>query len=95
MNERSNIWKPKPYSLLKALENINGYEKALYAGDSAEDYMMAKTVNQLNDNIIFVGVYGHTYAPATTLRNYLSQEADVVLPTVNELPVILNRFKRR
>ena len=87
--DRSRIWKPEPYSLKKALQDLDGYEKAVYVGDSAEDYIMARRTVPLRRSVIFVGVYNHTYSPTDTRRNYLKGGADFVLPTVNELPQAL------
>ena len=80
----SKIWKPNPYSLLKALNKLNTDNNILYVGNSSEDYIMTETV-KLKKNIFFVGVYDSNSTPEATKKYYIKNEIDIILPNVNYL----------
>lgn len=83
--------KPNPYAIKKAME-VMGAKSAVYAGDSAEDMMMARRAQkEAGFDIAFVGVYGLSPQPAGTLRQFKEQGADAVAKSVNSLPVIINK----
>ena len=86
--------KPNPYAVKRAMQ-VMGAKSAVYAGDSAEDMMMARRAqNESGFEIVFVGVYGLSPAPAKTLRQFREQGADAVAKSVNSLPVIINKVPR-
>ena len=80
----SKIWKPNPYSLLKALNKLNTDNNILYVGNSSEDYIMTKTV-KIKKNVLFVGVYDSNNTPEETKKYYMKNEIDIMLPNVNYL----------
>lgn len=83
--------KPNPYAVKKAMQ-VMGAKSAVYAGDSAEDMMMARRAEKEGGfDIAFVGVYGLSPQPARTLRQFKEQGADAVAKSVNSLPVIINK----
>jgi len=87
---RVNLKKPNPFSLLKALEAMNPVNLALYVGDSMEDVMMVREATKTNPHVLSAGVYGRSYAKDAYLRTFFESGCDVVLPSVNELPVVLD-----
>jgi len=83
--------KPNPYAIKKAMQ-VMGAKSAVYAGDSAEDMMMARRAQKEGGfDIAFVGVYGLSPQPAKTLRQFREQGADAVTKSVNSLPLLLNK----
>lgn len=83
--------KPNPYAVKRAMQ-VMGAKSAVYAGDSAEDMMMARRAQKEGGfDIAFVGVYGLSPQPARTLRQFKEQGADAVARSVNSLPVIINK----
>lgn len=83
--------KPNPYAIKKAMQ-VMGAKSAVYAGDSAEDMMMARSAQkEAGLDIAFVGVYGLSSQPAKTLRQFKEQGADAVTKSINSLPLILNK----
>ena len=93
MDDRTRIWKPQPFSLMKALESISDVEGIVYVGDSAEDRIMVDRVRTLRRGLSFTAVYGHTNSPRETMKSYLGDGVDIVLPTVNELPIVLEHIR--
>lgn len=83
--------KPNPYAIKKAMQVMDA-NSAVYAGDSAEDMMMARRAQkEAGFEIAFVGVYGLSPQPANTLKQFREQEADAVAKSVNSLPLLLNK----
>ena len=86
---KTNLYKPNPYSLLKASEPYNP-EKVLYIGDTMADYL---TAEKAGDNFLFAGVYSFVHSSKGVKNNFLEIGSDVVAPTVNEIPLVL-RYAR-
>ena len=80
----AKIWKPNPYSLLKALNKLNTDNNILYVGNSSEDYIMTEAV-KLKKKVFFVGVYDSNNTPEETKKYYLTNEIDIIVPNVNYL----------
>lgn len=80
----AKIWKPNPYSLLKALNKLNTDNNILYVGNSSEDYIMTEAV-KLKKKVFFVGVYDSNNTPEETKKYYLKNEIDIIVPNVNYL----------
>jgi HAD superfamily hydrolase (TIGR01549 family) len=83
--------KPNPYAVKKAMTSM-GVRSAVYAGDSAEDMMMARRAQkEAGFDIVFVGVYGLSPQPSKTLKQFNEQGTDAVTRSVNSLPLLLNK----
>ena len=92
-DEKREYAKPNPYAVKKAMSAI-GAKSALYAGDSAEDMMMARRAQkEAGYSIAFVGIYGHSPQPARTVRQFREEGADAIARNVDLLPNILNKVK--
>jgi len=89
----ANLKKPNPYSLLRSSEGLKPFRLALYVGDSMEDAMVVKEANRLDPRFLFVGVYRHSDCKEDVLKDFLKSEADIILPSVNELPELLEAIK--
>ena len=85
--------KPHPFSLLRASEGLEG-SRIIYVGDSVEDVLMAREASRRNGKFIFAGVYRYTALEEDALRAFLEHKCDMILPTVNELPLILEELRR-
>jgi phosphoglycolate phosphatase-like HAD superfamily hydrolase len=91
-DEKREYAKPSPYAIKKAMTVMDA-TTAVYAGDSAEDLMMARRAErEAGYKIVFVGIYGYSPMPADTLRQFKEQGADATAKSVNSLPILLNRF---
>jgi len=89
-----NLKKPHPFSLLKATEAFNSFNSALYVGDSMEDAMMVREANNLGKRFLFAGVYRYSGIEGIVLQGFLESNCDLVVPSVNELPFILEAIRR-
>jgi len=86
--------KPHPYSLLKAAEGFGKVRSIIYIGDSMEDAIMASRAREEMERVIFAGVYRYTIFEEEMLRIFLKCRCDIILPTVNELPSILEMLRK-
>lgn len=92
-DEKREYAKPNPYAIRKAMSVMDA-ATAVYAGDSAEDMMMARRAeSEVGYRIAFVGIYGYSPGPAETLRQFKEQGANAVAKSVNALPTLLNKVK--
>jgi len=89
--EDLNLCKPDPYSLMRAVEALRPYGRALYVGDSQADLMMIERAGSAD--ILFAGVYGCTGRPEMACTNFLEGGAHVVAASVNEFPDLFERLK--
>ena len=89
-----NLKKPNPFSLLKAAEAFNPRSIVLYVGDSMADAMTVREANKADPRFIFAGVYGYSHPKEVLLRDFIEFGCDVVLPSVNELPLVLEEIRR-
>ena len=94
-SREESLRKPHPFSLLKAAEGLGDRGLLLYVGDSAEDILMVSEAEKIRGGFLFAGVYGHSSVWEEKLRGFLDQGCDMVIPSVNELPIILERLGRR
>jgi len=97
MAERECLWKenlrkPHPFSLLKAAEGLENSNFTLYVGDSMEDALMASEAVKLGRNILFAGVYRYTGFEKELTQSFLDYGCDLIIPTVNELPIVLEKL---
>jgi phosphoglycolate phosphatase-like HAD superfamily hydrolase len=80
--------KPSGRSLIHAKRNLSS-ETLLYVGDSAEDAKMAEDARRLRVPVLFAGIYGTGLGHEEQSKFFRHQGADLVLPTVRQLPMIL------
>jgi hypothetical protein len=59
-----------------------------------EDAMMAWKARSLDGRFLFAGVYGYSGLEDVVLSGFLKSGCDIVVPSVNELPVVLEIIKR-
>jgi phosphoglycolate phosphatase-like HAD superfamily hydrolase len=88
-----NLKKPNPFSII-ALSRLKESRLLLYVGDSMEDAMMVKEARKTNPHFTFAGVYAHSDYKDRSLRSFLRNGAELIIPSVNELPEILNRIMK-
>ena len=91
--KQSVLMKPNPFSLLKAAKGLKPSRLCLYIGDSMEDALMVKKAKRSGKNFIFVGVYAYSSFKDAALQSFFKAGADVILPSVNELPYILRKVR--
>jgi len=90
-DEKREYAKPNPYAIKKAMEGM-GAKTAVYAGDSAEDLMMAKRAeHETEAQIDFVGVFGFSPIPSETLRTFKELGVRSTARTVNMLPAMIKK----
>ncbi len=88
-DEKREYAKPNPYAIRKAMETMRA-RTALYAGDSAEDRLMAsRAEKEMGVEIAFVGIYGYSPQPAKTLENFRRLKVNATARTVNQLPALI------
>ncbi|MCL7385498.1 MAG: hypothetical protein LZ158_03950 [Thaumarchaeota archaeon] len=87
--EAQKVGKPDPYSLFKAASYLLPKGNVLYVGDSAEDLLTAKNANKPMKRFIFAGIYASSDAPNLKIEYFMERGADIIIPTVNELPDLL------
>ena len=90
----ANLKKPNPFSLFKSSEGLKPFKLALYVGDSMEDVAMIKKANKVDSKFLFVGVYSYSDFKKEVLDGFFEAEIDTILPSVNELPIILESLKK-
>lgn len=90
-DEKREYAKPSPYAAKKAMQVMNA-KSAIYAGDSAEDMLMARRAQaETGRPIAFVGIYGFSPEPKKSLAVFRERKAEAVARSVNELPKLLNK----
>jgi phosphoglycolate phosphatase-like HAD superfamily hydrolase len=89
-----NLRKPSPYSLLKAVEGLDKPNLVLYVGDSMEDSLMAEEASKTGKNFVFAGVYLYSGLDDVVCDGFLESGCDIVIPSVNDLPSILEAIRR-
>lgn len=90
---RAERAKPAPYSLLAAAQAMKPFRRALYVGDSAEDFIMTRRANQHDPRYLFAGVTDHSHDPKAKRMMFAEAMADIILPSVNHLPPLLQTVK--
>jgi len=88
-----DLKKPNPFSLLKASRGLEPFNYALYVGDSMEDLLMSRAANRVEDRFLFAGVYDHSDWKENITCTFLKEGADMILPSVNELPLALKTLR--
>jgi len=90
----ANLKKPEAFSLLKSAEGLEPFRVVLYVGDSMEDAFTVEKALDVDGRFIFAGVYSYSGSKDALLQSFLQAEVDVVLPSVNELPLLLEEVRR-
>src|SRR5581483_1959583 len=89
-DEKREYAKPNPYAIKKAMQTIDA-KSAVYAGDSAEDLLMARRAEKESGvKIAFVGVYGYSPQPAKTIASFKREGVEAMAKSVNQLPSIID-----
>lgn len=92
-SKKSRIEKPNPFMLLECAKRLEPFNIALYIGDSIEDVIMVKLANKKERKFLFAGVYNYTLIPNKTILEFINLNADLILPSILDLPLIINKFK--
>jgi phosphoglycolate phosphatase-like HAD superfamily hydrolase len=90
---RAERAKHAPYSLLASARAMKQFKRAMYVGDSAEDFIMTRRANQRDPRYLFVGVTDGSHDPKAKRTMFADAMADVIIPSVNELPALLQALK--
>ncbi len=94
-DEKREYAKPNPYAIKRAMEVMNA-KTAVYAGDSAEDLLMARRAEkELGVKIAFVGIYGNSPNPARTVAQFKQEGVEALAKSVNQLPHKVLNLKRK
>ena len=94
LSRKKSLKKPHPFPLLKAAEGFEDCSLLMYVGDSAEDVLMASEAEKLKGEVLFAGVYRYACLEEEIIRSFLDYECDMVIPSVNELPAVLENLRR-
>lgn len=90
-DEKREYAKPNPYAIKRAMEVMSA-KAAVYAGDSAEDLLMARRAEKEADvKIAFVGIYGNSPNPAKTVAQFRREGVEAIAKSVNQLPNTINK----
>jgi len=84
-----NLKKPNAFSLLKAAKGLMPFNAVLCVGDSMEDALMAEGARKEDPRFMFAGVYQYSGFKQALLQSFLRVGADIIVPSVNEMPLIL------
>jgi len=87
--------KPHPYPLVLASTGLKPFKSLAYIGDSMEDLQMVEHAMKLGYKFNFIGVYLCNDLSEETVSDFKNKGADIIIPTVNELPFVLNEIRRR
>lgn len=85
--------KPEPYSLLEAAAGIGAKRAVLYVGNSSEDFILVDKANKVKRMFLFAGCYAHQNNKSRMMNLFAEAKADIILPTVNDLPTIIGAIK--
>ena len=88
-DEPRELAKPNPESLIRSINGMN-CKHCIYAGDSMEDFIMAKKATNLGHKTTFCGIIGTSKNPQEKLELFQHNGAKLVLESINLLPKVLN-----
>jgi HAD superfamily phosphatase len=90
-DEKREYAKPNPYAIKHAME-VMGAKSAVYSGDSAEDLMMARRAEkEAGVRIAFVGVYGNSPQPTSTIASFKKNDVEAMIKSVDQLPATISK----
>lgn len=84
--------KPRGESLIRAREEF-ATKGMLYVGDSVEDQMMVEDAKRKYDGILFAAVSGTAPNEEEQVRYFTERGADVVMRSVEQVPLVLEAFR--
>ena len=87
------LGKPHPFSLLRASRPLEPFKRLLCVGDSVADLKMTARARIGDPRFLFAGVYFFAASREALLREFMAGGADVIAPSVNELPIILEKIR--
>jgi hypothetical protein len=83
--------RPNSYAIRHAMEVMNA-RTAVYAGDSAEDLLMARRAEkEASVKIAFVGVYGNSPRPANTKADFRKGGVEAMIKSADQLPGTISK----
>ncbi|MDH2907839.1 MAG: HAD family hydrolase [Candidatus Nitrosotalea sp.] len=88
-DEPREMAKPNPQSLMSTIRGMNA-SASLYVGDSMEDYIMARQVDESGMSTIFCGVYGTSKDPEAKKSLFENNNADIIVKSIDLIPKTLN-----
>ena len=88
-DESRELAKPNPEPLYRCIRGLDSVH-CLYVGDSMEDYIMAKKVNDLGRKTTFCGIIGTSKNPTTKLELFEKNNVPLALDSIDLLPKVLN-----
>ena len=80
------LHKPNKFPLMKAAEPYRPFRQGLYVGDTMADYFTAENAGE---EFLFAGVYECVHQAEGAMNAFLDRGSDIVAPTVNDLPMII------
>lgn len=90
-DEKREYAKPNPFAIKRAMEAMNA-RSAVYAGDSAEDLLMARRAEKdVGVKIAFVGIYGNSPQPAKMVARFKHEGVEAIASSVDQLPNTINK----
>jgi phosphoglycolate phosphatase-like HAD superfamily hydrolase len=90
-DEKREYAKPHTFAIKHAMKVMNA-KTAVYAGDSAEDLLMARHAEkEMGVKIAFVGIYGNSPEPDKTIDKFKQESVKPIIKSVNQLPNIINK----
>jgi len=90
-DEKREYAKPNPYAIKHAMQLMNA-RTAVYAGDSAEDLLMARRAEKEGRvKITFIGVYGNSPQPAKTAAQFRQEGVEAIAKSADQLPNTINK----
>jgi phosphoglycolate phosphatase-like HAD superfamily hydrolase len=88
------LHKPNPYPLIKAAEPFEPFKYALYVGDTTADYMTTSNARKDDPRYLFAGVYENIEHKTLAKKEFIKLDCDLVVPSVNELPLVFEYLKK-
>ncbi|RDJ31697.1 MAG: HAD family hydrolase [Crenarchaeota archaeon] len=88
-DESRELAKPNPEPLYRCIRGLDSVH-CLYVGDSMEDYIMAKKVNDLGRKTTFCGIIGTSKNPTAKLELFEKNNVPLALDSIHLLPKVLN-----
>ena len=90
-----SLKKPHPYPLVMASLGLKPFKSLAYIGDSMEDLLMVEYAREFGYKFSFIGVYSYNDLSKEIVSDFKKRGANIVIPTVNELPFIINEIRRK
>ncbi|MCX6641815.1 MAG: hypothetical protein NTV15_00300 [Candidatus Bathyarchaeota archaeon] len=90
---KKKLHKPHGYSLLRAASSFKPYRRVIYVGDTMADLLTTRDAAKESPKFSFIGVYNTAESSDATKNMFLESGADAVAPTVNQLPMIIQKAR--